>query len=69
LLSKYLDLKIRYENIFKEYQHLPLRLETRSNIMKHTYLTNELINIERDINFLEKYQQIFIINNTSNINN
>jgi len=63
LSSKYLDLKNRYADIFTEYQHLPLRLETRSNIMKNRYLTNELINIERDINFLEKNQQIFIVNN------
>lgn len=46
-----------------DYQHLPLRLETRSNIMKEKYLTNELINIEFDINFLENHFEIFVINN------
>jgi hypothetical protein len=61
LLSKNLDLKIRYKDILTEYQHLPLHLETRSNIVKEKNLTNELINIEHDINFLEKYQEIFII--------
>ncbi|CAF3348189.1 unnamed protein product [Rotaria sp. Silwood1] len=58
----------RYEDIFAEYQRLPLRLETISAIMKKTYLTNQLVNIERDIDFLEKHQQIFIVNNYSDIN-
>ncbi|CAF0881391.1 unnamed protein product [Adineta steineri] len=61
------NLKDRYEDIFAEYQRLPLRLETASAIIKQTYLTNELVNIERDIDFLEKHQQIFIVKNYSDI--
>ncbi|CAF0779521.1 unnamed protein product [Rotaria sp. Silwood1] len=67
-LSLINNLKDRYEDIFAEYQRLPLRLETISAIMKKTYLTNQLVNIERDIDFLEKHQQIFIVNNYSDIN-
>jgi hypothetical protein len=36
--------------------------------MKQTYLTNELVHIERDIDFLEKHQQIFIVKNYSDLN-
>lgn len=46
-----------------EYQHLPLRLETKSNIMKEKCLTNELIHIEYDINFLENHSEIFVNQN------
>ncbi|CAF0731417.1 unnamed protein product [Rotaria sordida] len=67
-LSLINNLKDRYEDVFTEYQHLPLHLETISNIMKKTNLTNELVNIEHDIDFLEKHQKIFIVNNYSDIN-
>ncbi len=69
MYSKYLDLKDRYKDTFAEYQRLPLRIETTSNILKQTYLTNELINLEHDINFLEKHSQIFLVNPCSDINN
>ena len=36
--------------------------------MKNIYLTNELANIERDIDFLEKHQHIYIVDNYSDIN-
>lgn len=68
LLIYNLDLKIRYEDTFAEYQRLPLSLETTSAIMKKTYLTNKLTSLERDIDFLEKYQQIFIVDNCSDKN-
>ncbi|CAF3803343.1 unnamed protein product, partial [Rotaria magnacalcarata] len=61
-------LKNRYEDTFAEYQRLPLRLETASIIMKKKDLTNELDNIERDLDFLEKHQKIFIDNSNSHIN-
>ncbi|CAM2697436.1 unnamed protein product [Rotaria socialis] len=64
-----IDLKNRYEDTFAEYQRLPLRLETASIIMKKKDLTNELDSIERDLDFLEKHQKIFIDNNYSDINN
>ena len=67
--SKHLDLKDRYKNVFAEYQRLPLRIETTSNIMREASLTDQLISIERDINHLEKHQQIFIVNNVSDILN
>ncbi|CAF3369563.1 unnamed protein product [Rotaria socialis] len=63
------NLKNRYEDTFAEYQRLPLRLETASIIMKKKDLTNELDSIERDLDFLEKHQKIFIDNNYSDINN
>ncbi|CAF3903761.1 unnamed protein product [Rotaria sp. Silwood2] len=66
-LSLINNLKDRYEDIFAEYQRLPLHLETISAIMKKTYLTNELVNIERDIDFLEKHQRLFIVNNYTDI--
>ena len=67
--SKNLDLKDRYKDTFAEYQRLPLRIETTSNIVKQTHLTNELVNLERDINFLEKYSRIFIANPCSQVSN
>ncbi|CAM4759102.1 unnamed protein product [Rotaria magnacalcarata] len=63
-----IHLKNRYEDTFAEYQRLPLRLETASIIMKKKDLTNELDNIERDLDFLEKHQKIFIDNSNSHIN-
>ncbi len=69
MYSKNLDLKDRYKDIFAEYQRLPLCVETISNRMKKTYLTNELITIEHDIHFLEKHQQIFIVNTCSDMKN
>jgi hypothetical protein len=59
----FLDLKIRYDEVFAEYQRLPLHPETTSAIMNKRYLTDELVHIEHDIEFLEKHQQIFIVNN------
>ncbi|UJR33799.1 hypothetical protein I4U23_021224 [Adineta vaga] len=60
IYKKNYDLKIRHEEVFAEYQRLPLRLETASTLMKHRLFTNELIQIERDIDFLEKHEHIFI---------
>ena len=56
-----LDLKLRYETVFAEYQRLPLRPETTSTLIKQTYLTEELVHLERDIKFLEKHKQIFVV--------
>lgn len=64
---EHLDLKQRYQDVFADYQRLPLRLEAAKAIMKKTHLTNELDSLERDLDFLEKHQQIFIINNYSDI--
>jgi hypothetical protein len=68
LFSKNLDLKVHHGDVFAEYQRLPLRIETASNIIKEADLNNQLINIEHDINFLEKFQQIFIVNNNPDTN-
>lgn len=55
-----LDLKARYQDVFADYQRLPLRLDTTSSIRRHALLTDELVAIERDMSLLEKHQQIFI---------
>ena len=62
-------LKNRYEIVFAEYQRLPLRPETTSALSRKSYLTEELVSLERDIDLLEKHQQIFIVNNYSEIQN
>ena len=57
-----LDLKNRYEDVFAEFQRLPLRPETTCSLTAKVDLTNALIEIERDIEFLEKHPHIFIEN-------
>lgn len=67
--SKSIDLQNRYEEIFAEYQRLPLRIESNCNKMKEASLTKALIELEHEIDFLEKYQQIFITDHCSPIPN
>lgn len=69
LSSKQIDLKNRYEEVIAEYQRLPLRIETTCNKMKEASLTNSLIELEHEIDFLEKHQQIFIVDHYSKIPN
>lgn len=63
------DLKNRYEEIFAEYQRLPLRPETTSILLRKNYLTEALVQLEQDIGLLEKHQQIFIVDNYQRIEN
>lgn len=58
---KWIDLKDRYHQVFAEYQRLPLRIESSSSKIKEASLTRELVELEHEINFLEKNQQIFIV--------
>ncbi|CAF1052757.1 unnamed protein product [Adineta ricciae] len=54
------SLKQRHQEVFTEYQRLPLRLESISSRKKHALLTEKLIQIERDLAFLDKHEHIFI---------
>ena len=63
-----LDLKNRYEDVFAEFQRLPLRPETTCSLTAKADLTNALVEIERDIEFLEKHPRIFIVHNPSSVN-
>ena len=62
------DLKNRYEDVFAEFQRLPLRPETTCSLTAKADLTNALVDIERDIEFLEKHPHIYIVNNHSSVN-
>ena len=57
---KCLGLKQRHQEVFTEYQRLPLRLESISSRKKHALLTEKLIQIERDLAFLDKHEHIVI---------
>ena len=69
MCSKQIDLKNRYEEVLAEYQRLPLRIETTCNKMKEASLTKSLIELEHEIDLLEKHQQIFIVDHCSKIPN
>ncbi|CAF1361470.1 unnamed protein product, partial [Didymodactylos carnosus] len=62
-------LKNRYEEIFHDFLRLPVQLDTMSAINKKERLTRELVEIERDIDFLEKHQRIIVVDNYDELDN
>ncbi|CAF1135363.1 unnamed protein product [Didymodactylos carnosus] len=63
------NLKNRYEEIFHDFLRLPVQLDTMSAINKKERLTRELVEIERDIDFLEKHQRIIVVDNYDELDN